>query len=355
MYDKSRSNKVYGGYEKAPNRAFLKAMGLTDDDISKPLVGVAVAWNEAGPCNIHLLGLSQVVKEGIRELGGTPRTFTAPVLIDGIAMGSESMKYSLVSREVIANTVELTVNGHGYDGFVALGGCDKTQPGLMMSMARLNIPSVYMYGGTTLPGNFRGRDIAIGDVYEAVGAFSAGKITAEDLRIMEDNAIPGPGACGGLYTANTMAMLSEALGLSLPGSSAPPAVSSDRTKFAKETGRTLMKVMEIGLKPRDILTFEAFENGIALLMASGGSTNGVLHLLAIAHEAGVSLTLDDFDRISKKVPEIVNMKPGGDYVMADLYKVGGAPVILKKLLDRGLIHGDAITVTGKTMALNLSE
>ncbi len=355
MYDKSRSNKVYGGYEKAPNRAFLKAMGLTDDDISKPLVGVAVAWNEAGPCNIHLLGLSQVVKEGIRELGGTPRTFTAPVLIDGIAMGSESMKYSLVSREVIANTVELTVNGHGYDGFVALGGCDKTQPGLMMSMARLNIPSVYMYGGTTLPGNFRGRDIAIGDVYEAVGAFSAGKITAEDLRIMEDNAIPGPGACGGLYTANTMAMLSEALGLSLPGSSAPPAVSSDRTKFAKETGRTLMKVMEIGLKPRDILTFEAFENGIALLMASGGSTNGVLHLLAIAHEAGVSLTLDDFDRISKKVPEIVNMKPGGDYVMADLYKVGGAPVILKKLLDRGLIHGDAITVTGKTMAQNLSE
>ncbi|BCS92869.1 Dihydroxy-acid dehydratase [Metallosphaera sp. J1] len=355
MYDKSRSNKVYGGYEKAPNRAFLKAMGLTDEDISKPLVGVAVAWNEAGPCNIHLLGLSQVVKEGIRELGGTPRTFTAPVLIDGIAMGSESMKYSLVSREVIANTVELTVNGHGYDGFVALGGCDKTQPGLMMSMARLNIPSVYMYGGTTLPGNFRGKDIAIGDVYEAVGAFSAGKITAEDLRIMEDNAIPGPGACGGLYTANTMAMLSEALGLSLPGSSAPPAVSSDRTKYAKETGRTLMKVMEIGLKPRDILTFEAFENGIALLMASGGSTNGVLHLLAIAHEAGVSLTLDDFDRISKKVPEIVNMKPGGDYVMADLYKVGGAPLILKKLLDRGLIHGNVMTVTGKTMAQNLSE
>jgi dihydroxy-acid dehydratase len=355
MYDKSRSNRVYGGYEKAPNRAFLKAMGLTDDDISRPIVGVAVAWNEAGPCNIHLLGLSQVVKEGVREAGGIPRTFTVPVLIDGIAMGSESMKYSLVSREVIVNTVELTVNGHGYDGFVALGGCDKTQPGLMMSMARLNIPSVYMYGGTTLPGNFHGRDIAIGDVYEAVGAFYAGKMAEEDLRLMEDNAIPGPGACGGLYTANTMAMLSEALGLSLPGSSAPPAVNADRTKFAKETGMALMKVMEIGLKPRDILTFDAFENGIALLMASGGSTNGVLHLLAIAHEAGVSLTLDDFDRLSRKVAEIVNMKPGGDYVMADLYRVGGAPVILKKLLNSGLIHGDTVTVTGKTMAQNLSE
>ncbi|QKR00375.1 dihydroxy-acid dehydratase [Metallosphaera tengchongensis] len=352
---KSRSNKTYGGYEKAPNRAFLKAMGLTDEDISKPLVGVAVAWNEAGPCNIHLLGMSQVVKEGIREAGGTPRTFTTPVVIDGIAMGSEGMKYSLVSREVIANTVELTVNAHGYDGFVALGGCDKTQPGLMMSMARLNIPSVYMYGGTTLPGSFRGKEIAIGDVYEAVGSFSAGKITADDLRLMEDEAVPGPGACGGLYTANTMAMLSEALGIALPGSSAPPAVSSDRVKFAKETGKALMKVLELGLKPRDVLTFEAFENGIAVLMASGGSTNAVLHLLAIAHEAGVSLSLDDFDRISRKVPEIVNMKPGGDYVMADLYKVGGTPVILRKLLNAGLIHGEVMTVTGKTMAQNISE
>ncbi|MEM0113884.1 MAG: dihydroxy-acid dehydratase [Metallosphaera sp.] len=355
MIDKSRSNKVYGGPEKAPNRAFLKAMGLTDEDISKPLVGVAVAWNEAGPCNIHLMGLSQVVKEGIRELGGTPRTFTTPVVIDGIAMGSEAMKYSLVSREIIANTVELTVNGHGYDGFVALGGCDKTQPGLMMAIARLNIPSVYMYGGTTLPGNFKGRDIAIGDVYEAVGSYAAGKITAEDLRLMEDNAIPGPGACGGLYTANTMALLSEALGLALPGSATPPAVSSERTKYAKETGRALMKIMEVGLRPREILTFEAFENAITLLMTSGGSTNGVLHLLAIAHEAGVHLTLDDFDRISKRVPEIVSMKPGGDYVMADLYKVGGAPLILKKLLDRGLLHGDVITVTGKTMKENLQE
>ena len=355
MVERSRFQKVYGGYEKAPNRAFLKAMGLNDEDLSKPLVGIAVAWSEAGPCNIHLLGLSQVVKEGVRELGGTPRTFVAPVVIDGIAMGSEGMKYSLVSREVIANTVELSVNAHGYDGFVALGGCDKTQPGLMMAMARLNIPSVYMYGGTTLPGNFKGKPIAIGDVYEAVGAYTAGKLTAEDLRLMEDKAIPGPGACGGLYTANTMAILSEALGLSLLGSASPPAVDSERVRYAKETGLALMRAMETGLKPRDILTFEAFENAIAVLMASGGSTNGVLHLLAIAHEAGVNLSLDDFDRIGRKVPEIVNMKPEGEFVMADLHQVGGAPLILKKLLDANLLHGEALTVTGKTLAQALSE
>jgi dihydroxy-acid dehydratase len=355
MIQKIRSEKVYGGYEKAPNRAFLRAMGLNDDDISKPLIGIAAAWNEAGPCNIHVLALANVAKEGVREAGGTPRIFTTPVVIDGIAMGSEGMKYSLVSREVIADTVELTVNAHGYDGFVALGGCDKTGPGLMMAMARLNIPSIYMYGGTTLPGNYKGKPIAIGDVYEAVGAYAAGKLSAEDLRIMELNAIPGPGTCGGLYTANTMGMISEALGVALPGSASPPAVDAERVRFAKETGKALLHLMEIGLKPRDIMTFEAFENAITVLMASGGSTNAVLHLLAIAHEAGVNLTLDDFDRISKKVPEIVNMKPGGEYVMADLHKVGGVPLILKKLLDAGLLHGDVITVTGKTMEQNLKE
>ncbi|AEE95218.1 dihydroxy-acid dehydratase [Acidianus hospitalis W1] len=355
MIQKIRSEKVYGGYEKAPNRAFLRAMGLNDDDISKPLIGIAAAWNEAGPCNIHVLALANVAKEGVREAGGTPRIFTTPVVIDGIAMGSEGMKYSLVSREVIADTVELTVNAHGYDGFVALGGCDKTGPGLMMAIARLNIPSIYMYGGTTLPGNYKGKPIAIGDVYEAVGAYSAGKLSAEDLRIMELNAIPGPGTCGGLYTANTMGMISEALGVALPGSASPPAVDAERVRFAKETGKALLHLMEIGLKPRDIMTFEAFENAITVLMASGGSTNAVLHLLAIAHEAGVNLTLDDFDRISKKVPEIVNMKPGGEYVMADLHKVGGVPLILKKLLDAGLLHGDVITVTGKTMEQNLKE
>jgi len=356
MIKKYRSQKVYGGFEKAPNRAFLKAMGLTDDDInSKPIVGIATAWNEAGPCNIHTLGLANVVREGVREAGGTPRVFTTPVVIDGIAMGSEGMKYSLVSREVVADTVELTVNAHGYDGFVAVGGCDKTQPGLMMAMARLNIPSIIMYGGTTLPGYYKGKNIAIGDVYEAVGSYSSGKISAEDLRIMEDNAIPGPGTCGGLYTANTMALMTEALGLSLPGSASPPAVDSARVRYAKETGKALLNLMELDLKPRDILSFEAFENAIAVLMASGGSTNAVLHLLAIAYEAGVNLTLDDFDRISKKVPEIVNMKPGGEYVMADLDKVGGAPLIMRKLLDAGLIHGDIVTVTGRTVKQNLDE
>ena len=353
---KKRSNITYGGYEKAPNRAFLKAMGLTDEDINtKPIVGVAVAWNEAGPCNIHLLGLSNVVKEGVRSGGGTPRVFTAPVVIDGIAMGSEGMKYSLVSREIVANTVELVVNAHGYDGFVALAGCDKTPPGMMMAMARLNLPSIIMYGGTTLPGNFRGKPITIQDVYEAVGSYSKGKITAEDLRLMEDNAIPGPGTCGGLYTANTMGMITEALGLALPGSASPPAVDSARTKYAYETGKALMQLMEIGLKPRDILTFEAFENAITALMASGGSTNAVLHLLAIAHEAGIKLTLDDFDRISMRTPEIVNLKPGGEYAMYDLHRVGGVPVLLKKLLDAGLLHGDIITVTGKTVKQNLEE
>ncbi|EWG07551.1 MAG: dihydroxy-acid dehydratase [Candidatus Aramenus sulfurataquae] len=356
MIDKSRSKKVYGGFEKAPNRAFLKAMGLTDEDIdAKPLVGIAAAWNEAGPCNIHTLGLANVAKEGVREAGGTPRIFTTPVVIDGIAMGSEGMKYSLVSREVIADTVELTVNAHGYDGFVAIGGCDKTLPGLMMAMGRLNIPSVVMYGGTTLPGNYMGKPIAIGDVYEAVGAYSAGKIGLNDLRLMEDHAIPGPGTCGGLYTANTMGLMSEALGLALPGSASPPAVDAEKVKYAKETGKALLHVMELGLKPRDILTFEAFENAISVLMASGGSTNAVLHLLAIAYEAGVKLSLDDFERVGRRVPEIVNMKPGGEYVMADLHKVGGAPLLMKKLLDAGLLHGDAITVTGKTVKQNLDE
>ena len=350
---KARSNLVYGGYEKAPNRAFLKAVGLSDDDIAKPLVGVAVTWGEMGPCNIHTLALGNVAKEGVRAGGGTPRLFSIPLVIDGIAMGSEGMKYSLVSREVIANSVEMVVNAHGYDGIVAISGCDKTTPGLLMALARINIPSAIMYSGTTLPGNFKGRPITIQDVYEAVGAYSKGKITAEDLRLMEDNAIPTAGTCGGLYTANTMGMITEALGMALLGSSSPPAVDAQRTKYAYETGKAAMRAMELGIKPRDVMTFEAFENAVTLLMASGGSTNGVLHLLAIAREAGVNLTLDDFDRIGKRTPEIVNMKPGGEYVMYDLHKVGGAPLILKKLAEAGLLHLDALTITGRTLGKEL--
>ncbi len=350
-----RSKSVYGGPERAPNRAFMKAMGLSDNDLDKPIMGLAVAWNEAGPCNIHALSLSEHTKAGIQDGGGTPRTFTAPVVIDGIAMGTEGMKYSLVSREMVANTVEMTVNAHGYDGFAAISGCDKTSPGMMMAMARMNLPSIVMYAGTTLPGSFFEKEIAIGDVYEAVGAYSASKMSLEDLKLMEDHAIPTAGACGGLYTANTMAMMTEALGLALHGSAAPPAVDGEKSKYAHSTGRALMSLYESGVHPRDILTFEAFENAVAVLMASGGSTNAVLHLPAIAHEAGVKLTLDDFERLGRRIPEIVNMKPGGEYVMADLNRVGGVPVIMKKLLDAGLINGECLTVSGNKVSDNLSS
>ncbi len=347
------SREFYQGPHKAPNRAFLKAMGLTDDDIEKPLVGIGVAWNEAGPCNIHALGLGNKAKEGVRSAGATPRMFTTPVVIDGIAMGNEGMRYSLPSREVIANTVELTVKGHGYDAFVGISGCDKTNPGIMMAMARMNLPSIAMYAGTTLPGVYKGNKIAIGEVFEAVGNYEAGNLSLNELKIMEDAAIPTAGACGGLYTANTMAFMTEALGLALPGSAAPPAVDGGKARYAYDTGKQINRLIENDLKPRDILTFEAFENAITVLMSSGGSTNGVLHLLAIAHEAGVKISLEDFERIGLTTPEIVNMKPGGKYTMAELYEVGGVPLVMKKLLDKGLLHSDAITVTGKSLKENL--
>lgn len=332
----------------------MKAMGLTDEDIDKPLVGVGVAWNEAGPCNIHALGLGNKVKEGVRSVGATPRMFTTPVVIDGIAMGNEGMKYSLPSREVIANTVELTVKGHGYDAFVGLSGCDKTNPGIMMAMARMNLPSIVMYSGSTLPGMYNGQKIAIGEVFEAVGNYEAGNLSLEELKRMEDVAIPTAGACGGLYTANTMAFMTEALGLALPGSAAPPAVDGGKARFAFDTGKQIARLVENDLKPRDILTFDAFENAITVLMSSGGSTNGVLHLLAIAHEARVKISLEDFERIGMKTPEIVNMKPGGRYTMAELYEVGGVPLVMKKLLEKGLLHDDALTVTGRSVKENLN-
>ncbi len=350
-----RSDLTYSGPERAPNRAYMKAMGLNDDDLKNYMVGVAAAWNEAGPCNIHVLSLANHTKEGIRSMDGTPRVFTTPVVIDGIAMGTEGMKYSLVSRELIANTVELTVNAHGYDGFAALSGCDKTSPGMMMAMARMNIPSIVMYSGTTLPGYYKGKRIAVGDLFEAVGAYMNNTMTLQDFKLMEDNAVPTAGSCGGLYTANTMAMMTEVLGLALPGSASPPAVDGAKQKFAYKTGETVMQLLETGLKPRDILTEESFYNAITVLMASGGSTNAVLHLLAIAHEAKLKLNLDDFDRISRKVPEIVNMKPSGEYVMADLNNIGGVPVLMKVLLDHGLIDGDQLTVTGKTIRENLKD
>ncbi len=345
----------YSGPEKAPNRAFMKAMGLSDNDIEKPLVGVGVAWSETGPCNIHAMGLGNRAKQGVSTAGLTPRMFVTPLVIDGIAMGNEGMKFSLPSREAVANTVELTIRGHGYHGFVGISGCDKTTPGMIMAAARMNIPSIVMYGGSTLPGTYNNEKIAIGDVFEAVGRYEAGNISKEELNYMESIAIPTAGACGGLYTANTMAFLTEALGIALPGSAAPPAVDGGKAKFAFETGKQISNLLEAGIRARDILQYEAFENAITVLMASGGSTNGVLHLLAIAHEANVKLSLEDFERIGDKTPEIVNMKPGGKYTMADLYEVGGVPLVIKKLMNAGLLHKESLTVTGKTIGENIRD
>jgi len=343
------SKEYYKGVEKAPNRAFLRAIGLTDTDLDKPFVGIGVAWNEAGPCNYHTLDLARFAKEGVREAGATPRTFATPLVIDGIAMGNFGMKYSLPSREVIANTVELTILGHGYDAFLGICGCDKTNPAMVMAAARLNIPSIVFYAGSTMPGIYEGEKITIEEVFEAVGSYQAGLISLQKLEEIEKSAIPTVGSCGGLFTANTMAFMIEALGIALPNSSAPPAISSLKSRYAYESGKQIVKLIENGIKARDILKYEAFENAITVLMAIGGSTNAILHLLAIANEANVKLELEEFERISNRVPLIVNMKPHGKYTMADLYEIGGVGVVIKKLLDKGLLNENALTVTGKTL------
>jgi dihydroxy-acid dehydratase len=350
---KRRSAAVTEGPERAPHRAMLRATGLKDEDLKKPLIGVASSWNEVTPCNLHLNVLAQQVKEGVRAAGGTPIEFTTIAVSDAIAMGHEGMKASLVSREVIADSVELMVLAEAFDGLVGIAGCDKSLPGMMLAMARLNVPAIFLYGGTIMPGRFDGRDVTIQDVYEAVGAYAEGKMTAEALHRLECVACPGAGSCGGLYTANTMASCVEALGMSLPGSAAVPALDPRRAEVCRRTGEAVLRLLRDGVRPRDILTREAFENAIATLVAMGGSTNGVLHLLAIAHEAGVPLVLADFDRLSRRTPYIADLRPGGRYVMADLDRVGGVPVVLRALLDGGLLHGDAPTVTGKTMAENL--
>ena len=350
---KLRSRAVYEGYHRAFARSYLRAMGLTDEDIAKPFVGVVSAWNETSPCNVHLNRLAGLAKEGVKAAGGTPREFTTIAVTDGIAMGYEGMKASLVSREVIADSVELVMLGHGYDGLVGIGGCDKTIPGIMMAMARLNVPSVFMYGGSILPGRYQGRDVTIQDVFESVGAVEAGLMTEEQQYELECVACPGEGACGGMFTANTMACASEALGIALPYSASIPAVAPERTEASREAGRAVLKLIERDLKPRDILTRKAFENAIVVVVAIGGSTNAVLHLPALAHECGLKLPLDDFDAIARRVPHIADLKPGGRFVQVDFHRAGGVPRILKELLDGGLIHGDAITVTGKTVAENL--
>jgi len=346
---------VVEGTARAPHRAMYKAMGLTDDDLSKPFIGVCHTGNEATPCNIHLPGLAQKAKDGVKDGGATPREFSTIAVSDGIAMGHEGMKSSLVSREVIADSIELMVRAHQYDALVGIAGCDKSLPGTMMAMARLNIPSVFVYGGTIMPGMLDGKELTVVDVYEAVGSYDAGKISLEELKNIENTACPNAGSCGGMFTANTMASISEVKGIALPGSASPPAEDDRREKIVYETGKACTELLELNIKPRDILTFESFENAITMLNAVGGSTNGILHLLALANEVKIKLTYDDFERIRKKTPHIADMKPGGGYVMNSLDKIGGIPLIMKKLLDNNLIHGNVLTVTGKTIEENIRQ
>ena len=350
-----RSAALTEGPSRAPARAMFKAVGFDDAALQKPLIGVANTWIEIGPCNFHLRELAEHVKRGIREAGGTPMEFNTVSISDGITMGSEGMRASLVSREVIADSIELVVRGNQFDGVVVLVGCDKTIPGGVMALARLNIPGVILYGGSIAPGTWEGRDVTIQDVFEAVGAHGAGKITDQQLKTLEDQACPGAGACGGQFTANTMATVCEFLGISPMGSASVPATDTGKDAVAERAGQLVMGVLSRGDNARKILTKDAIENAIAAVAATGGSTNAVLHLLAIAHEAEVSLTLEDFDRISSQVPLIADLKPGGKFVATDLYRAGGITLVAKRLLDAGLLHRNALTVTGRTLGDEASD
>jgi dihydroxy-acid dehydratase len=352
---KLESRKALEGPQRAPHRAMYKAMGLTDGDLDRPLVGVCSTCNEATPCNIHLGRLAQSAKRGVKDAGCTPREFTAIAVSDGIAMGHEGMKASLVSREIIADSIEVMVRAHQYDGLVGISGCDKSLPGTLMGMGRLNRPSIFVYGGTIMPGLWNGKQVTVQDVYEAVGAYDAGKMTLQELVSLENVACPSAGSCAGMYTANTMASISEALGMSILGSASAPAESERRLEICYNTGKAIMSLLESNIRPRDVMTFEAFENAIIMANAIGGSTNAVLHLLAIAREVGVKLRLSDFERIRKRTPHIADMRPGGIYIMADLDKVGGVPVILNSLLKKGLLNGNVLTVSGRTMKENLES
>ena len=351
---KPRSRDVTDGNQKAASRAMLRAVGLGDDDWVKPQVAIANSWNEVTPCNVSLKRLAARAKIGVREAGGVALEFGTITVSDGISMGHEGMRASLVSREVICDSVETVMHAERFDGFVGLAGCDKSIPAMLMAAARLNLPSVFVYNGSTLPGVHNGKNIDITTVFEAIGACAAGKMSQQELEEIEREACPGEGACGGMFTANTMSSIAEALGMSLPGSASPPAVDSRRDDDAQRAGAAVVNLLRLGIYPRDIMTKKAFENAIAVVNALGGSTNAVLHLLAIANEAGVALALDDFNRIAAKVPHIADTKPGGKYHMTDIDRVGGVPVVMKHLLDAGLLHGDVLTVTGKTMAENLS-
>ncbi|MDQ3837979.1 MAG: dihydroxy-acid dehydratase [Thermoproteota archaeon] len=348
-----RSRETISGAARAPHRAMYKAMGLTDDDLAKPLVAVCSTCNEATPCNIHLGRLAQSTKHGASENGCTPREFTTIAVSDGIAMGHEGMKASLVSREIIADSIEIMMIAHQYDAIIGIAGCDKSLPGTLMGLARVNVPAIFLYGGTILPGRWNNCDVTIQDVYEAVGAYDVGKLSLQQLVSLENVACPSAGSCGGMYTANTMASVSEALGMSLPGSASAPAESDKRTIIAELTGKSISSLIENDIKPRDILSFDAFENAISIVNAIGGSTNAVLHLIALARETGIKLQVNDFERIRKRTPHIADLRPGGKYVMADLDKIGGVQLILQKLLKVRVLNGDTLTVTGKTMRENL--
>jgi dihydroxy-acid dehydratase len=351
---KPRSHEVTDGMERAGARAMLRAVGMTDNDWDKPQIAVASSWNEVTPCNMPLDRLAKRAKEGVRQAGGFPLEFTTIAVSDGISMGHEGMRASLVSREIIADSVECMVHAERLDALVSFAGCDKSLPGMLMASARLNLPSVFVYGGSILPGRYKDRALDVVSVFEAIGACAAGTLTENELGEIEMRACPTEGSCAGMFTANTMASVGEAIGMSLPGSASPPAVDRRRNDFAFESGKAVVNLLELGIRPRQIMTKEAFENAIAVVMALGGSTNAVLHLLAIAHEARVDLELDDFNRIGAKVPHIADTKPHGKYHMVDVDRIGGVPVVMQELLDAGLLHGDAMTVTGKTMAENLA-
>jgi dihydroxy-acid dehydratase len=356
-FDKSKlpSRHVSVGPASAPHRSYYYAMGMTDAEIAQPFVGVATCWNEAAPCNISLARQAQAVKKGVKAAAGTPREFTTITVTDGIAMGHAGMKSSLVSRDLIADSVELTMRGHCYDALVGLAGCDKSLPGMMMAMVRLNVPSVFMYGGSILPGRLKGKDITVQDVFEAVGAHSAGNITDEELHAIECAACPSAGSCGGQFTANTMACVSEAIGLALPGSAGAPAPYESRDAYAEASGEMVMRCIALGIRPRDIVTRKSLENAARIVAASGGSTNAGLHLPAIANEIGIDFDLEDVTRIFRETPYIADLKPGGRYVAKDMFEIGGVQVLMKALFEGGYLHGDCITVTGETIAEQMEK
>ncbi|WP_145373117.1 dihydroxy-acid dehydratase [Staphylococcus cohnii] len=350
-----RSKVISEGVSRTPNRSYLRALGFEDEDVEKPMIGVASTWSEVTPCNMHIDGLARASKRGISEAGGSPLIFNTITVSDGISMGTDGMRFSLPSREIIADSIESVVSAENLDGVVAIGGCDKNMPGCMIGIARLNLPAVFVYGGTILPGKLNGKDLDAVSAFEGVGQYNNGEIDKAALHKVECAACPGAGACGGMFTANTMSSAIEAMGMSLPGSASHPAVSTNKSKDSRAAGKAVYHLLEQGIYPKDIMTKEAFENAITVVMALGGSTNAILHLLAIAHTIDVDLTLDDFEKIRKRVPHIADLRPSGKYVMAHLDEVGGVPGLMKLLHEKGLIHGDCLTVTGKTVAENLAQ